>query len=480
MNKLPTTEAVAGKSNLKKSYLNALLSIIILLSLIIGTISINRYFDKDEFEHIHSAWYVENGYTPYSDFFQHHHPFLWYFMLPFLFIWGHTVKTVIILRIFVLILLAGIVTMTYLIAQKTTNSSETGLLSVVLLLSMVMFIEKGIEIRPDLPQVLFGLISVYFLIIFFQNGNNRHLIFSGLSASISFLFLQKSIFLLFSYGVIFLYKIVKRRMTVKSFFLFSGVFLLPLFLFWQGLIISGSFNDYLLTNWTLNLYHPDTFSPLKALVPSLIQNQFFWVMSTFSLGLILLNKVNDDLRMITFIGLVLLSSVFLVRSPYRQYFMFAIPFLCIDSGYALSFIVSKYDLKEIQKMLLTLLLLPCPLFFLLRMSVNSNYSQLKTVDFVLKNSNSSDSVYDGNVRFNLFRHDLHYFWYSIGGKGVFTIYNKLTEDKYGDYDIHKLIIRKRPQFISDYELNIDESGLGKLYDKTGYEKLYIRKAQRPF
>ncbi|MBO5441292.1 MAG: hypothetical protein J6A09_01845, partial [Alphaproteobacteria bacterium] len=36
----------------------------------------------DEFEHLHAAWLVSTGKVPYLDFFEHHHPLLWYLSAP--------------------------------------------------------------------------------------------------------------------------------------------------------------------------------------------------------------------------------------------------------------------------------------------------------------------------------------------------------------------------------------------------------------
>jgi hypothetical protein len=37
-----------------------------------------RFIDYDEFEHIHSAWYITQGYQPYFDFLQVHRPLFRY------------------------------------------------------------------------------------------------------------------------------------------------------------------------------------------------------------------------------------------------------------------------------------------------------------------------------------------------------------------------------------------------------------------
>ena len=45
-------------------------------------LSMFRFFDADEMEHVHSTWHVLHGAVPYVDFFQHHHPLLWYVLAP--------------------------------------------------------------------------------------------------------------------------------------------------------------------------------------------------------------------------------------------------------------------------------------------------------------------------------------------------------------------------------------------------------------
>lgn len=36
----------------------------------------------DEFEHIRVGWFVSQGDVPYRDFFEHHHPLIWYLFAP--------------------------------------------------------------------------------------------------------------------------------------------------------------------------------------------------------------------------------------------------------------------------------------------------------------------------------------------------------------------------------------------------------------
>lgn len=40
------------------------------------------YYFPDHAEHLHASWLVWQGEVPYRDFFEHHHPLLWYIAAP--------------------------------------------------------------------------------------------------------------------------------------------------------------------------------------------------------------------------------------------------------------------------------------------------------------------------------------------------------------------------------------------------------------
>ena len=41
-----------------------------------------RFFDRDELEHLHTAWLTFEGHLLYHDFFQNHTPLLYFFLEP--------------------------------------------------------------------------------------------------------------------------------------------------------------------------------------------------------------------------------------------------------------------------------------------------------------------------------------------------------------------------------------------------------------
>jgi hypothetical protein len=437
-----------------------------------------KFFNNDEIEHVHSAWYILHGNIPYKDFFQHHNPLLWYFILPFLYLFGDSTTSILAVRLLMGGVLLGTSVLTYLTAASISKSRETGLISVILLFSTVLFMEKGIEIRPDGPQVLFGMASVYCLVRFLQNSSNRCMVLSGLFAAVSFLFLQKTIFLLASYGVVMAFGLYRKDLSLKHVAYFIGGFLPPLLLFGGYLQVTGSLNDYYLTNWKLNQHHLGSSqvssSPLRPMLYSLKQSIFFWILSVVATVYAFLSKDTPrELRVVAILGVFQLLSLQAYSVTFKHYYLFVIPLLCIPAAYCLARELNSWKTRETKRLVLMFLLLFWAVPFLLIHKCHSNRLQLGKISYVLSLTKDTDLVYDGANTFNLFRRDVHYFWYQLA-TGLPT-YNEISNDRFGDYDICRIIRSKRPKVISDVMLDYEKCGLSALYDTTAYPHLYVRR-----
>lgn len=498
---------------------------------------INRFFDRDEFEHIHSAWYAARGYVPYVDFFQPHHPLLWFLLAPLIRIFGESVIVLHIGRMFMFgFMIAGIY-LVFRITRLITGSKEVGLIAAVLLLSNVGFVQKGIEVRPDVPQVFFCLLSVYYLVHFLKHKKRgKDIILSGLFASIAFLFLQKTLFLLLAYLPVFIYKLYKRELSLKYVALFTLSFILPLLSLTAYLVLNHSLPEYILTNWLVPARLIGSFSPHYTIVGLVIENFLFWFFlvfaviiiffklraapaahegagssvpvrdeekvsfpgehlpgiskkgakskkesgffKKFSLRIFKLRKtVNSELALITFIAVLsFLLPTSLVRLPYKQNYMLAIALCAVPAAYCFKFFCFWQKFKKKGKIGLLTATVFLPFIILtIMLSLPTQGKQVAKINYVLENTTPADYVYDGNIDFNLFRKDMHYFWFGLLKNKEFATYNKLTGNKkYGDYDIYSLISEKKPKFISDTRLSIEKRALRSFYKKTEFKGLYIK------
>jgi hypothetical protein len=204
------------------------------------------------------------------------------------------------------------------------------------------------------------------------------------------------------------------------------------------------------------------------------------LLSFFSIISIAINREGEEgLRIVTFIGLVMLSSLFIVKNAYRQYFMFAIPLLCINAGHFIKNGFEKIKLHEMYRLAIIFVILFVPVSFFFMGILQFNHLQLEKIEYVVKNSEDTDFVYDGDARFNLFRKDLHYYWFNAT-KDIVDTFNEMTDNRYGEYDVCVLVKSKKPIFISDFGLNITECGFHDMYAKTQFDGLYRKKHSKSF
>ena len=135
-----------------RSIARALKTMIGALTLVIFVYALFRRLDNDEFECLHTAWKVLHNGTIFQDFFQHHHPFIYYLLAPLIKLFGPTTNIIYLARTLMFSMFLGMGYATYLLAKTITNrgiafDERIGLVSVLLLYSLPIFTVKAIEIR---------------------------------------------------------------------------------------------------------------------------------------------------------------------------------------------------------------------------------------------------------------------------------------------------------------------------------------------
>lgn len=126
---------------------------------------------------------------------------------------------------------------TYLIflIGKQVKNIQTGFYAALLYTaSIYAFIITGIFILPDTPLSIFTLLSILYFTKYFQEGNNRHLLFAGLFAGLAMLSKYSGIFIWIGAG---LYVIFYSRKEFRNPFMYlsiiiSAICLLPI-LIWN-------------------------------------------------------------------------------------------------------------------------------------------------------------------------------------------------------------------------------------------------------
>lgn len=206
------------------------LTVAVLLFLLLywrGQYALTRYFDIDEFAHLHWGYSFFIGEKPYQDFFYLFPPFFLLLLWPVFLIFGRTLLTVTASRALMFIIFLLIVLVLYLMARRL-RSKMTALLAVLVLVFLPMPLDKMIEIRPDLPALLAAMTGLLLFISGEGKESYRDLFFSGLFFGISLGFVPKTVFFLTGPVLIVIYQYFQSALKGKM----KGFFRKYLYLFY--------------------------------------------------------------------------------------------------------------------------------------------------------------------------------------------------------------------------------------------------------
>ncbi|MFI5323401.1 MAG: ArnT family glycosyltransferase [Thermodesulfobacteriota bacterium] len=432
----------------------------------------NVSFNRDELEHIHTAWKIAHGQKIFTDFFQHHHPFFDYMITPVINTYGSTVDTLFVARYIMLALTACILAVTYALAVKVFKNREVGVLSLILTSTFVAFFMKSIEIRPDVPETLTGLLAVYFLFAYYDKRSSWSLIASGAMLSASFLFLQKAIELIIPIGGLFLYDVIKKRRPFRDAAIYAGAFMAVLTPYYIYLLIEGSFGRYYEMNWLVNLYIPQLFSRFRSVSILIEDNTITFVL--YFVGVIALLRSGKEWRFAALSLSLLLLPMILFKNLWRQYYLLAIPPVAIVAGYVVH---SIFD-SRLSRFIVILGAIYVPLSYMhnhgfFNMNDGKQRAQIDKIEYVLSITAEGDKVYDGNALFNVYRDDIDYFWFCVSYPYCLFAYQRIADYP---YNIYELIAKEKPKVISNTGINsFNDIRIKYKYRASDkYPDLYIR------
>jgi 4-amino-4-deoxy-L-arabinose transferase-like glycosyltransferase len=428
--------------------------------------SLNKEFDHDELEVIHTSWKILKGEELYVDFFQHHHPLLYYLLVPVIAILGEKTSTLIAIRLIFYACYAGILFATYLIAKRVFQKT-TAILSLVLLVAFLMYTRNAIEIRPDVPQTLLGLLSIYWLFVYLESKSHYDLFLCSLSVGLSFLFLQKSgIFILLEF-IILLLAVCKNQISYRSLLFYLLGSSLPFGFYLLYLYGNGYIDQYFTLNWLLNFKFIDRNYPWSTLLESFRDNLLSWTFFLIGLCCCLSGREQKRLGIIT-IGVLLF--IITTKKSHQQYLIPLFPLIAILAAEAIHY------LRPYKKVFFCIVFLsifyPSLIYFNGAFQL-SNHQQLRKIDYVMNITPQNERVYDGDILFNVFRSDIDFFWYSLDSQDGLDTYKSFNSYH---YNIYESIEKFKPKVISTYYIpSLEDSRIKNFYTASPvYADLFIR------
>lgn len=443
-------------------------------------LSVFRFLDNDELEHLHSAWLVLSGGLPYVDFFQHHHPLLWYCLAPVLAVTGQSASAVIAFRLLYFLLTLAILGATYRLASECRASRDAAWLSVALLVSMTTFTYVAIEIRPDVPQVFFGVLSAIFLVRLCRSGAARDAARAGAFAAVSFLFLQKAVVVLACYPIAF--AVCARRpwrAALRPALTFAAAFAAVCVPFAVFLVVTGSLDEYVIANWRLIPFIGAGRARISFLSPIMLRdfarNAAFWGLVLGATVALIRGRLRADYAVPAILGLGTVAALFWLNRVVDRYLVAAMPFLAVAAAAWLSGVLDARRVGAVRGLAILLIVCLLPGAAMLRAVGRSNRPQLALIQYVLDRSRPDERMFDPWREYNLFRPDVHFFWFHAGAGA--RQFSRMTGGRVADYDVCGLLETAKPPFVSDRRGDLARCGLEGLYRPTPFDR-FVERAGR--
>lgn len=173
----------------------------------------NRYFDIDEFAHLHWSYNTFLGYRPYTDFFYFFPPLFLYVFFPLFWLIGKSVSILIVARglSFGIFLISSVV---LFFLTKRVKGANVAWLTILLFSFLPIPSDKWIEIRPDLIGILVGLLGMYFLVRGLKEEKAGNFFLTGFFYTTSVLIVPKFIFQFFVAGGIIVFYLLWLKKEV--------------------------------------------------------------------------------------------------------------------------------------------------------------------------------------------------------------------------------------------------------------------------
>ena len=409
-----------------------------------------RYFDHDEFEALHTAWKMFSGEVIYTDFLQHHHPFLYYLLQPLYHLFGAGVPVILAARVGAAALLTLTLGVTYLIAFELYRDRLIALTSAFFLAGLALYVDKMLEVRPDVPMSLLALLGTYCVLRAQRTRQRWLLALGGLLFGLAFMFLQKAIVLLFAVGVVLLARLFTRQLRFGDLLVFGGAVLVPVLPYAFHLLATGRLETFLFYNFTFNtLYYRLRGWEFYKLIDnvSTLYKYNVIVVALFLYAAFFLPKKRLEWELLVFVAGVL-GFTLLTGRHNPQYYILAFPFMAVLAARAFWGVLRP---RPAVAALLLLVIVYGTLdrdYGYLVAGSGTNAGQLEQVERVLALTEPGDYVYDGNVTFNLFRRDIGFVWWMTGEP--YKAIQTLEELRDYDYDVYELIAEYQPKIISDF------------------------------
>lgn len=398
-----------------------------------------RGLSADEREHVYASFMMYKGFVPYRDFFEHHHPLMWYSFYPLMYIFHNSEYIWYAIRGFALLVLVGQCFFIVKICQLIFFNVYFSLFSVLFYVVSENVLYYGCQFRPDNLMIMLFLAGLYCWCCFVKKGWQSALNLSFLLFFLSVLALQKSLVMILPVAFISLYLLVCGKIKFSA---VSKAMILPLIFtilfvaFWFRI---GSLKDYFELNWLLNFKQNFDFKDSE------FGSAYCWC-AICAAFYVLFFSSNRFLKYLSFLFLATFGILqFFVYTPWKQYWLPVYPYFAVLTAYV---VIDQKNLM-VRFLILTIILgfvLVHLVNFVRRNSRNIPMSSFIFLSRqVLSLSSEEDFIVGDNAVLGGLRYEaVGYYWFGRDYTAYLDYYNF---HRHPWPDTEQLIKSKMPKII---------------------------------
>ncbi len=335
----PSTHTLAAVATAERWLSWALPALIVLALALRVPLLVHAPLGDDEGEHLHAAWAITQGQVPYRDFWQSHPPLFYYLMAPVFTLMGEDLRIIYVGRGLMLLCFLLILLQLYRIARQCFDPL-TGLLAVLLLSYLLLWWRPAYEFRPDIPQTLLILMSLWHFMRAWERHSRGGFLIAGALLGVAFWLLTKTLFPLVGLTLVFALSAGLRRSAAAlrealvGLLLFLGAFAAAILVGGLLLWTAGALPKFL--QWAVinSFRNPNRFSALPHVRLETHGAFFALALVGASLAVIRMVKarVADETQFAPLLTGAVTAAVylFLMPAPYGQS---ALPFLPLAAMY---------------------------------------------------------------------------------------------------------------------------------------------------
>lgn len=405
---------------------------------IVGVLRVEgaQFLHFDIIEHLHAAWLISEGQVPFRDFFEHHNPLLWYILAPLTQLFKHDVTIIPVVRSIALIGYLLCFILIYQISARYVYCKKAAQTAILLLMSVYFLWRDIANIRPDIFMYLFFFLALYCFFAYLENKKFRYLAISYICCSISFLFLQKTLFLGLGFAIANIWLLVKKEIKISDFIYAAILALFPLLLFAGYLLYTNSFADWFYYNFIFNINLQEYYGDYGTSGVSKLK----WI-TLFSLFIIIRYYKFSTNSFVVLLCCLSTALSFASFAPHPQYYQGYFFLAAILLGQIIS--NNKFS-GLIYVILISLIIISFSHLIPNKGEFQSRAKYLAKTEFIINNASPDDVVLDLDSQgCNVFNKDMDYYWFGFHNVSIIdSLYNP---KRY--LDLTAQIQNQKPKFI---------------------------------